>query len=326
MKSEFERIALLAKLFEGTGHPAVETAIGDDAAILRFGAAERRLVWTVDTQVEGTHFRAAWLSWHDVGFRSFMAAVSDVAAMGAEPVAALSSLILPGDFDDDALRALAEGQAEAAARTRCPVIGGNLARGRELSITTAAMGEAARALLRGGAKIGDGVHVAGALGMAAAGLVALQSAVTTDDGSVEECVARWRRPVARVEAVRALTGVAVHAAVDVSDGLAKDVGHLAEQSGVHVVLDEALLAATATPALLAAARALGLSATALMLHGGEDYALVVAAPSAPEGFVTIGHVVAPDEPSGPLFMRTPRGLEPVEARGYDHFAPAASAQ
>lgn len=324
MKGEFERIALLAKLFHGTRHPAVETAIGDDAAVLRFDQSERALVWTVDTQVEGTHFRSAWLSWQDVGFRSFMAAVSDVAAMGAEPVAALSSLIVPGEFDDDALLALAEGQAEAAALARSPVIGGNLARGVELSITTTVLGATARALPRGGARVGDGLHLAGALGMSAAGLAALESAFTRGDASIEACIAHWRRPLAQLGAVGALGRLPVNAAVDISDGLAKDVGHLAEQSGVQVVLDEARLRAVASPALVGAARALGLSELALMLHGGEDYALVVAAPAAPEGFVTIGRVVAAAQRGSPTstFLRTPRGLEPIEARGYDHFRTA----
>ena len=94
--NERERVALLTRIFGD--------AIGDDAALLEGG-----LVWTVDACVEGTHFRREWLSWEDLGWRSFMAAASDIAAMGADQLGALSALVLTSDTDDAAFEAIARG-------------------------------------------------------------------------------------------------------------------------------------------------------------------------------------------------------------------------
>ncbi len=143
----------------------MRVGIGDDAAVLDPGG----LVWTVDVQVDGTHFRPEWASWEDIGWRSFMAAASDLAAMGAEPIAALSSLVLAPAIDDQALDAIARGQAAASLAAGAPVVGGNLARGTETSITTTLLGRAAQPVLRSGAQPGDGVYLAGPVGLAAAG-------------------------------------------------------------------------------------------------------------------------------------------------------------
>src|SRR5882724_6500915 len=111
----------------------VDVGIGDDAAVLESGSAP--LVWTVDSAVEGVHFRRAWLSLEDIGWRSLMAAASDLAAMGARPRGILCALVLPPEFSDDDLENLARGQAAAATAIGSAVLGGNLSRGGELSIT-----------------------------------------------------------------------------------------------------------------------------------------------------------------------------------------------
>src|SRR5690606_3745707 len=157
--------------------------IGDDAAVLEPASAP--LVWTIDAQVEGTHFRLDWLSWQDVGWRSFMAAASDLAAMAAEPVAALSALVLADTVDDAALDGLAEGQADAARAVGAPIVGGNIARGRRTSVTTTLCGRAGQPVLRSGARPGDGLWLAGAVGMAAAGLAALEMSTELKDESIE---------------------------------------------------------------------------------------------------------------------------------------------
>src|SRR5262249_4934424 len=150
--------------------PGVEIGIGDDAAVLD-PTAGRRLVWTIDAQVEGVHFRREFLSgWHDAGFRAFMAAASDLAAMGAEPSCALSALELPEPFDDESLDAIALGQRAAADRVHAAIVGGNLSRAPGLAITTTLLGSATRAIARSGAKPGDGVYLAGPIGLASAGL------------------------------------------------------------------------------------------------------------------------------------------------------------
>jgi thiamine-monophosphate kinase len=254
-------------------HPGVLVGIGDDAAVL--AAVGEPLVWTVDAAVDGTHFRRAWLSFEDIGYRSTMAAASDLAAMAADPIALLSALVLPDDVTDADLEALARGQRDAAAEIGAAVIGGNLARGRELSITTTALGRAARPILRSGARPGDTLWLSGPVGLAAAGLRLLAEGRPIDDEAAVACVHAWRRPRARIAAGRAMRPAAT-AAADVSDGLARDTTHIARASSVRAVLD---LRSLETAALTAVAERLGVPALDLALFGGEDYALVIAAPA-----------------------------------------------
>jgi thiamine-monophosphate kinase len=283
------------------------------------------LVWTVDVQVDGTHFKPAWASWEDIGWRSFMAAASDLAAMGAEPAAALSSLVLAPAIDDAALDALARGQAAASDVVGAPVVGGNLARGTETSITTTLLGRAPVPVLRSGARPGDVVCLAGSVGLAAAGLGLLVQDTTVRNARVQDahaaaCLTAWRRPVARIADGRALAGLA-HAAIDVSDGLAHDAEQLAEASGVRIVLDADALRLHLGDDLVAVAARLGRDALDLALNGGEDYALVAASASLLPGFVRIGSVEA-HEGGARLLLLTERGPEPLTPRGFDHFLEA----
>ena len=311
--SERSRIALLRERLERDA-PGVRVGIGDDAAVLEPG-----LVWTVDVQVENTHFKLDWVSWEDIGWRSFMAAASDLAAMGAEPAFALSSLILAPSVDDAALDALARGQAAASLAVGAPVVGGNLARGTETSITTTLLGRAAAPVLRKGARPGDGVWLAGPVGLAAAGLAVLMHDGAMQDVRIAACIDAWRRPVARVAEGRGLAGVA-HAAIDISDGLAHDAWQLAEASEVGLVLDAQAILAHMTRDLAAAASRVGREPLDLALHGGEDYALLAASASPLAGFVRIGTIEPYGGGCARLFLSTARGTEPLEPRGFDHFS------
>ncbi len=315
--SELDRVALLAAKF-GRQATGATVGIGDDAAVL--DRVDAPLVWTIDAQVEGTHFRLDWLSWQDVGWRSFMAAASDLGAMGASPIAALSALVLAGHVDDAALDALATGQAEAASVVGAPIVGGNLARGTEVSITTTVLGRAQRSILRSGARPGDGVFLAGPVGMAAAGLVALQRGAAGTNADVDACIASWRRPRALIAEGLAMSAVAT-AAVDISDGLSCDAARIAEASAVTLVLDEARLRA-ASSALERAAAVLAHDALDLALGGGEDYALLATSPSPIRGFERIGTVEA--GPAGVVLARVvlarvDGARVPVDPRGFDHF-------
>ncbi len=319
---ELARVAALRARFarEGKRSEGVDVGIGDDAAVLAGG-----LVWTVDAQVEGTHFRTAWVSWEDIGWRSFMAAASDLAAMGAEPAFALSSLVLAPSVDDASLDALARGQAAASDAIGAPIVGGNLARGTETSITTTLLGRTATPVLRSGARAGDGVWLAGPVGLAAAGLALLQAGVQSTSVHDASCLGTFRRPIARISDGRALTqaGHVAHAAIDVSDGLAHDAWQLAEASDVRIVLDAAAILAAAGEPLAAVATALGKEPLDLALYGGEDYALLAASASPIAGFVRIG-AVEPAAEGARVWLTTALGTEPVEPRGFDHFAEAAS--
>ncbi len=308
--SEWARIARLRSVFGEVSGPIL-TGIGDDAAVL---VSDGTLVWTVDAQVEGTHFDRRWLSWRDVGWRSLMAAASDVTAMGAIPLAVLSALVLPGDMEERDFDALIEGQAEASRAVGAAIIGGNLARGRDVSVTTTLLGRCGKALLRSGAAPGDGVYLAGAVGLAAAGLRALQQG--RGDPQLASAVHAWRRPRPPLERVTALS--AASAAVDVSDGLAADLGHLAEASAVTVMLDGEAIVASTGAALRGAANALGCDPLELALYGGEDYALVACSPVPLSGFHRIGSVLA-RSPEGPVLLANAGGAEPIVRKGFDHF-------
>ena len=305
---EIGRIAMLARVLRAGGQ-GIEVGMGDDAAVL--SPPGTRLVWTIDEQVEGVHFRRDLASWRDVGWRSYMAAASDVAAMGATPWCALAALVVPENVDDAALEAIAGGQREAAEAARAPVVGGNLARGPALSIATTLLGTCDGPVERRGAMPGDGLWMAGHVGLAAAGLRALEAGNGTDP-RLAAAILAWRAPHALFAEGRAMGGRA-HAAVDVSDGLARDAGHLAEASEAQLVLDEAAL--VEDQALLEAAGALGVSALDLALHGGEDYALLAACDRPIEGFRRIGEVRA----GRGLILRGATDERLLEPRGFDHF-------
>jgi thiamine-monophosphate kinase len=288
----------------------VELGIGDDAAVLA-APGGGRLVWTIDEQVEGVHFRRDFLSWHDVGWRSFMAAASDVAAMGAVPWCALAALVLPADFGDAALEEMARGQRDAAATVGAPIVGGNLSGGPALSIATTLLGTCERATTRAAARPGDGVWLAGRVGLATAGLKALERGFSADP-RLAPAVLAWRAPRALIAEGRAMQGVA-HAAIDVSDGLARDLGHVALASGVRVVLDPTALLADAE--LTLAAAVLGQEPLLFALHGGEDYALVAASPAPLDGFRRIGDI---KEGRG-IALASHGGEAEIEPRGFDHW-------
>jgi thiamine-monophosphate kinase len=277
---EFALIAQLARELSAPHAKAVELGIGDDAAILRVG--RERVVVSVDDQVEGVHFDLRWLGPSDVGYRALQAAASDLAAMGATPLGALASLHVPRGFPDAKLRELSRGQAEAARQLRCPVVGGNIARGAALSVTTTVLGRVQKPLLRSGARPGDELWVVGELGLARAGLLLHQQRLKVPSrlrAVAERARSAWARPEARVQAGRKLLGRA-HALIDVSDGLAGDVQHLADESRVKAVVEAALLARLVSPELCDLGDLLGEPGVALALNGGEDYALLCTGPRA----------------------------------------------
>ncbi len=304
--SEDDRIRKLAEvLAHAPAHADVRVGIGDDAAVVSDG-----VVLTVDTHVEDVHFRRAWLSFEALGYKSFMAAASDVAAMGAQPTFALSSLILPKDVTDTDVVAVGRGQARAARELGASVVGGNLSLG-PLSITTTVLGRAVRPLLRTGAKPGDLLLLGGSVGLAAAGLSVLMRRLPGADDLIDA----WRSPRALVELGATLVSAGAHACIDVSDGLALDLHRMCEASGVGAELSaKAVLGST--PALADAAVRLGLDALELGLHGGEDYALLATASGEVPGFAIIGRITAD---TSVMLSREDDTRETLARRGFQHF-------
>ena len=264
---------LIRALLGESGEPAEGVLVGpgDDCAIL--DPAGSPWAVTVDMSVEGVHFRRSWIEPHEIGWRAAATAISDLAAVAAQPVALLLSMALT---DEDARagtpRLLQRGASEAAASVGASIVGGDLVRSSgPLTLDVVALGRVGHPLLREGGRVGDELWVTGHLGGAGAAVAAW--------GRGLEPVPAHRRAFARPEPrVREALWLAetghVRSLIDLSDGLAGDAGHLAAASGCGALLSAASIPAADRVADVAGGRAEGLR---LALTGGEDYELCFAA-------------------------------------------------
>jgi len=251
LPSEFELIdAFLAPFGGGEG-------VGSDCATMQ-PARGKQLVVTTDAVVEGVHFDLKRFSPEDVGWKALAVNLSDLAAAGATPRWFLCALGIPKSAAALKLaQRMARGMAPLARRFGCALVGGNVTRASEWSLTITALGEARRPLTRAGARPGDALVVIGSLGDAAAGLRG------------EATMAQRRpRPLVREGMIAARQA---SASIDVSDGFLQDLQHLCQASGVGATVECSSLP------LGKAARALP-DGMELALSGGEDYALILAVP------------------------------------------------
>lgn len=317
MTAEHARIAWLRTRFGAPTAPAL--GIGDDAALL---PGREAVVATVDAAVEGVHFRRDLCSLETASGRAIEAAASDIAAMGARLEGAGTGLLLawtlPPDLSDADFFALADGAAEAAARLQTTIVGGNLTAGAALTLTTTVLGRAAGPVLtRAGALPGDYIAVAGTPGLAGLGLRALLTG-RGDDPRLQAAVHAWRAPRAQLALGMSLVGRA-HAAIDLSDGLTQDAGHLARASKVAVVLDADTL--RALPALQAPCAALGIDPCSVALTGGEDYCLCATGPAT--AFPAPWQIVGAVEVGEGVWLREGAHRRRIDAdtslQGWDHF-------
>jgi thiamine-monophosphate kinase len=250
---------------------AVLVGPGDDAAVLR--RSNGSLLLTTDALVEGVHFRRSWLSSWELGRRAFHVAASDVAAMGGRVRAAVLAIAAPSDWPVTELRGVVRGVRDAAARAGGALAGGNLTSARDVSLTVSVLGDAPRRpVLRSGARVGDQLFVTGHLGGAALGLRLLAGARSLANGeTARRC---WRRPVARLQAGRALATAGIATAMmDLSDGLLVDANRLARASECGLVIDASCV--PLAPVLRALEPHI---ARTIALEGGEDYELLFAVP------------------------------------------------
>jgi thiamine-monophosphate kinase len=260
------------------------SGIEDDVAVLDGG-----VVVTQDALVEDVHFRLAWTSLRDLGFKAAAVNLSDLAAAGAEPEALVVTLAAPREMAVEDVVALYEGIAEAGVAVR----GGDTTAAERLILSVTAIGRSQRVPGRGGAQPGDLLVVTGPLGGSAAGLRALER------GEESPHVATHLRPPLRLAEGRELAQTA-HALMDVSDGLAADVPRIAAASGVRCVVDLERIPCAGGVSPEDAAT------------GGEDYELLAAVAGAGR-FTIVGRV---EEGDAAVFLRDG---EPVELKGFDHF-------
>ncbi|GAB3272894.1 thiamine-phosphate kinase [Parahaliea aestuarii] len=302
--SEFE---LIYRYFASLGRgPGVRLGVGDDCALLRVPAGED-LATSMDTLVAGVHFPADAFP-EDIGFRAVAVAASDLAAVGAQQLGMTLALTLP-EADELWLKAFSEGVAAAVSAFDLPLVGGDMTRG-PLAITVQVLGSVpeGRALLRSGAQVGDQLCVSGTLGDAAAALLVLEGLWTGSGESADYLEQRYYRPSARLGLGRLLRDGA-SAAIDISDGLLADAGHIAAASGVRLQIDPQQIP------LSSALKSHPDREQALQwaLTGGDDYELCFTLPAAapvPPLCTRIGEVTAGEG--------VDCGLDLVQA-GYRHF-------
>jgi thiamine-monophosphate kinase len=285
MTSEFE---LIAKLRERLGAPAdgggferiasrVAVGSGDDAAVTVPGGATAT---SVDLLIEDVHFRRDTAPLRSIGHKALAAALSDLAAMGAEAGEAYVQLGIPEDIGEAECLEIADGLAAVARADGVDVVGGDLSRAPALTLAITVVGHASAAadlVQRAGAAAGDVVCVTGEVGGAAAGLILLERpgiAAELDPAVAEALRRRQLEPVPRLAAGSALAEAGTSAMIDVSDGVGADASHLASAGAVEVQIELAALPIQAGVTEVAAAASLDV--LDLAASGGEDYELLVA--------------------------------------------------
>jgi thiamine-monophosphate kinase len=309
----------------------IRLGIGDDCALLRLKPHEEMAV-TTDLSIAGRHFRLDWHPPESVGHRTLARGLSDLAAMGARPVAAFLSLGLPPELTRPAGRRLSwidrffDGFLALADTHKTPLAGGDLAQSpvalADIVLTGAV--PSGRALLRSAARPGHRVFVTGNLGGAAAALAALvKLAATAKSGhptvpaKIAAQLAPHLYPQPRIAQGLFLQRRSLaSAAIDLSDGLSTDLAHLCQESNVAAELDADALPINPAASLIQA------------LHGGEDYELLFAAPPSARlprsiagvSVTCIGRIVPARRNHPRILLRTAAGPKPLEPRGWEHFS------
>ena len=299
----------------------VPVGIGDDAAVINTSGNEQLLI-SVDTLNIGVHFPQQ-TSAFDIGYKALAVNLSDIAAMGGQPKWFTLAMSLP-EANRHWLEAFTEGLSSLAQQHQLSLVGGDTTRG-PLSVTIQIAGTVptGQSLQRRGARVEDNIYVTGTLGDAAAALAICQSALSADVKTSERLLQRLNQPVPRVNIGVALRGIAT-ACIDISDGLAADLGHILEASGVGAEIKlTSLPRSKAIDALLSDEAQI----QDWQLYGGDDYELCFTAPSSQHDRILalgqqencpITHIGKIIREAG-LFCLDDSQHTPVVIRGYDHF-------
>jgi len=303
---------------------AILTGIGDDCAVLRPIRGQDFLV-TTDFSLEGIHFRRDWHPAESVGHRCLARGLSDIAAMGGEPVAAFLSLALPRDLPQAWVMGFMRGLLKLAKRHGMTLAGGDTAESRSgilADIVVVGAVPKGKAILRSGARPGDRIFVSEKLGGSAAAVEAMERGGKKTLNRRQFDSRRYERhfyPQPRIELGWVLRGKQLASSmIDLSDGLSTDLAHICDESGVGAELDAELIprARVGSPA-----REVDLE---LALHGGEDYELLFTVPAekripAQIAGVTMAQIGRITRRRG-MFISDSRGSRTVlKARGWEHF-------
>jgi thiamine-monophosphate kinase len=307
----------------------VVQGIGDDAAVVRAG--DHYQLVTTDMLIERVHFVRGTIDPKQLGYKALAVNLSDIAAMGGSASDAYLSIAVPPDMAVEELDQIYDGMKRLAREAVVNLLGGDTTASRcDLCLSVVVIGSVPRdqVLYRAGAKVGDRLLVTGTLGDAAGGLEVLMHRPEINDQDARRLVEAHCRPELYLQEARmfAESGV-VHAAIDLSDGLASDVRHICRRSGVGARIEIAGI--PISDALRALCRSTGQDPTALALAGGEDYRLLIAvepgsvpslkrhiADATGRQLYEVGAIVE----GGDLEVRQPSGtIEPMTALGWDPF-------
>ena len=273
---EFELIELIKIAVRPTHQPSSKTSariivdIGDDTAA--WSGSDLVQLATTDSLVENVHFKFRWCTWEDLGHKSLAVNLSDIAAMGGRARFALVSLSCPGDVDSDQVLEYYRGMTRLATKHEVVIIGGNLTSSPVVTSTVCVFGEAFpdHILTRGAANPGDAIVVTGTLGSAAAAIALLGDRAVSAEAVPAPLLRALVRPEARLSEAQLLVDLGVRCAIDISDGLLSDLGHICECSGVSATLHAAQVPLGPEYRGTAELR------TKYALVGGEDYELLFA--------------------------------------------------
>ncbi|SDB84409.1 thiamine-phosphate kinase [Raineyella antarctica] len=307
---EFELIDLITKGLPQ--HDQVQLGPGDDAAIITSRGG--RTLISLDTLVEGVHFRRDWSSAMDIGRKTVAVNAADIEAMGARPIGLVLGFSAPGDLSVTWVRYFVQGLREECVRAGVALIGGDTTRSRDITLAVTILGDTGPEgpVLRSGARPGDLVALCGRVGWAAAGLAALSRGFRMPKAVVE--AQQVPQPPYGQGSRAAAAGAT--AMIDVSDGLLADLGHIASRS--HVDIDVHKGALGMPEPIRSVGQATGTDPYVFLLTGGEDHALAATFPpgSVPEGWTVIGTVqeVHDRRPTVTVDGRPWEGTQ-----GYDHF-------
>ena len=311
---ELELIDAVKRMLGAAGGRVV-AGPGDDAAVIR---ADAVAVTSIDTVVDGVHFELATHSPADVGHKALATALSDVAAMAAEPGEAYVALVLPERFSEQHALELVEGMRALGERTGTRIAGGDVVAGPTLTVAVTVTGWAPSAdhlLYRGGARPGDLLGVTGELGGSGAGLRLIRGGAAAVPPEADELAARHRRPEPRLDEARGLAAAGATAMIDVSDGVATDARHLATASGVALELRLEEL-----PVAPGVAEVVGADPQQFAATAGDDYELLFSAPperrEAIEAAAGVSWLGAAAAGAGVVF-RSGSG-EAVALEGFEH--------
>ncbi|MBV8367029.1 MAG: thiamine-phosphate kinase [Candidatus Eremiobacteraeota bacterium] len=323
---------LVARIAEALAAPprALRVGIGDDAAAWKTHPHHLSLL-TTDMLVDGVHFRRAQTTPQALGRKALAENLSDIAAMGGTPAVAVVALGLTADVDDDWIRGFYRGMAALANSASCAIAGGDIVRAPALTIALTVAGEvrASRMRTRANAKANDVAAITAPLGRAAAGLALIDAAkpLHLDPAIAASLQQAYFEPRARLREGRYFgSRRAVHALMDLSDGLSTDGARMARASHLDLVLDAGAL--TPGDDVVAVAQQRELDAVDLVLNGGDDYELLAAIDAraykhVADGYrkrfgrplIAIGRFVSGD---GSVWIERSGKREAVTSSGYDH--------